>query len=193
VTAGAGVARLPVVGVMGSGREPHEELAAPLGDWIARSGFHLVTGAGGGVMEAAARAFCAVPGRAGLSIGIVRAAAPPALDTSGRRGYRPNRLNDWLEVRIHTHLHTSDQTFASRNHLNVLSADALVVLPGDGGTDSELRLAAQYGRRAVLFLGEKTVLGKSAAQLAADAALAPFVTAAASLEEVGRAVREVLA
>jgi predicted Rossmann-fold nucleotide-binding protein len=193
VSAERGAARLPIVGVMGSGLEPHEELAAPLGTWIARSGYHLLTGGGGGVMETVARAFCAVPGRRGLSIGIIRAAEPPVLDpATGRRRYRPNRVNDWLEVPIHTHLHTSDQTFASRNHINVLTADALVVLPGDSGTDSELRLAAQYGRRVVLFLGEDRLMDRAAAEVGTDPALAAWVTIATSLEQVTEAVREIL-
>ncbi|HUT02907.1 MAG TPA: DNA-binding protein, partial [bacterium] len=46
------VRRLPIVGVLGSGSEPHEEKAKPLGEWLAREGVHLLTGGGGGVMEA---------------------------------------------------------------------------------------------------------------------------------------------
>lgn len=49
------VKRLPIVGVLGSGSEPHEEQAKPLGEWLAREGVHLLTG--GGVMEAVSRAF----------------------------------------------------------------------------------------------------------------------------------------
>src|SRR5262249_31961103 len=33
----------PIVGVMGSGEERHDALAAPLGRWIARQGCHLLT------------------------------------------------------------------------------------------------------------------------------------------------------
>jgi len=33
-----------VVGVMGSGSAEHEDLAEPLGVWLAQSGFHLLTG-----------------------------------------------------------------------------------------------------------------------------------------------------
>ncbi|MEC7524276.1 MAG: hypothetical protein VYE22_30620 [Myxococcota bacterium] len=32
--------RLPIVGVMGSGRERHEALAIPLGRWLAERGAH---------------------------------------------------------------------------------------------------------------------------------------------------------
>ncbi len=190
---GAGVARLPIVGVMGSGAEPHEELAAPLGAWIARSGFHLLTGGGGGVMEAAARAFCAIPGRRGLSIGIVRCDEAPRPDgATGLWRHRPRRQNDWLELPIQTHLHASDVSVHSRNHLNVLTADALVVLPGDTGTASEVELAARYGRDVVLFLGEGRVGGRSAADLAGDPALGPRLAVAASIEQVAEAVGGIL-
>ena len=53
--------RRAIVGVMGSGVDRHEELAAPLGRWIAEGGHHLLTGGGGGVMEAVSEAFAAVP------------------------------------------------------------------------------------------------------------------------------------
>jgi predicted Rossmann-fold nucleotide-binding protein len=33
----------------------------------------------------------------------------------------------------------------SRNHINVLSADAVVALPGGAGTRSEIDLAKRYG------------------------------------------------
>jgi uncharacterized protein (TIGR00725 family) len=179
---------------MGSGVEPYPELAAPLGAWIARAGCHLLTGGGRGVMEAAARAFCAVPGRRGLSIGIVRCDAAPSPDpASGRWRHRP-RQNDWLELPIQTHLHTSDTSIHSRNHLNVLTADALVVLPGNAGTASEIVLAARYGRRAVLFLGARgTVAGRTAAELTADPALAAWLVAAGDLDEAAAAVGEILA
>ena len=37
---------------MGSGTTPHADLAIPLGRALARMGVHLLTGGGGGVMEA---------------------------------------------------------------------------------------------------------------------------------------------
>ena len=40
--------RLPIVGVIGSHVDSHMELSAPLGQLIAKSGCHLLTG--GGVM-----------------------------------------------------------------------------------------------------------------------------------------------
>ena len=48
----AGGRRRQVVGVMGSGVERHDALAGAVGTWIARQGFHLLTGGGEGVMAA---------------------------------------------------------------------------------------------------------------------------------------------
>ena len=39
-------ARLPVVGVLGSGSVAHEERARALGRWLACQGVHLLTGGG---------------------------------------------------------------------------------------------------------------------------------------------------
>lgn len=129
--------RRRIVGVMGSGVEPHEALAHPLGRWIAERGLHLLTGGGGGVMAAVAKGFASVPGRAGLSIGVLPAGPPP--------GY-PNR---WIDIAIHTHLAALGDQGASpdsRNHVNVLTSDVVVALPGGAGTRSEIDLAVRYGK-----------------------------------------------
>ena len=145
--------RLPVVGVMGSGREPHRERARRVGEWIARAGYHLLTGGGAGVMAAVTEAFVRVERRRGLAIGIL-----PAVP-GGRAGAAPRGYpNPWVEVAIRTHL---DQVGpdgagpASRNHLNVLSSSVVIVLPGAEGTASEARLAVRYGRPCIAWLAER--------------------------------------
>ena len=60
-----------VVGIMGSGRDEYREWVVPLARWLAEHGYDLLTGAGEGVMRAAAEAFVAVSGRRGISIGII--------------------------------------------------------------------------------------------------------------------------
>jgi uncharacterized protein (TIGR00725 family) len=133
---------------MGSGTEAHPELAVSLGAWLAREGFDLLTGGGGGVMQAVAQAFTAVAERRGISIGII----PGELEGSvyvTKSGYP----NPFVELPIYTHLPKSGKDGKdpmSRNHINVLSATALVVLPGAEGTLSEAELAVLYGRLAVL-------------------------------------------
>jgi uncharacterized protein (TIGR00725 family) len=142
--------RRAIVGVMGSGVDRHEDLAAPLGRWIAEHGHHLLTGGGAGVMEAVSEAFARVPGRVGLAIGVLKA----MLDAQGR--VVPRTPNPFVDIAIRTHLPLSgDEGTAplSRNHINVLSADLVVGLPGGGGTRSEMELALRYERPVVAFLG----------------------------------------
>lgn len=164
-----------IVGVMGSGSAAHTELAAPLGRWIAEAGFHLLTGGGAGVMASVAEAFVGVSPRAGLSLGVLPSDAgvsPP--------GY-PNR---WVELPIVTHLPARGVDGASResrNHVNVLTATVLVVLPGGPGTRSEAELALGYGRPAILFGPAEAFAGFPAALLRASTLdeVARFVTARA--------------
>jgi len=135
---------------MGSGAERHDALAAPVGRWLAQQGVHLLTGGGGGVMEAVSEAFAQVPERRGLVLGILKGF--PADD--GRVTVAtPNR---WVEVAIRTHLPLSGTQGTdpqSRNHVNVLTADVVVVLPGNDGTRSEVQLALRYGRPIVALVG----------------------------------------
>ena len=145
--------RLPRVAVIGSGEAPWEERAAPLGAWLARRGVHLVTGGGGGVMAAVSRAFAEETPRAGRVIGIL-----PSAGEDPRAGPPPGYPNAWVEIPIHTHLplrgrHGSEPL--SRNHLNVLSAEVVVALPGGPGTASEVALARRYGRPVVAHLGDR--------------------------------------
>jgi len=151
---------------MGSGSNPHADLARPVGRLVAELGCHLLTGGGGGVMAEAARAFCEVETRQGLSIGIIRSGDFPDLDPSTlTRAYRPHAVNPYVEIPVHTHLPLSGASgmdFMSRNHINVLTSDAVVALPGGPGTYSEVVLRLQYGRPIVLFLGTETIDGRKA-------------------------------
>jgi uncharacterized protein (TIGR00725 family) len=141
--------RLHVVGVLGSGDAEHADKAAPLGRWLATLPVHLLTGGGRGVMTAVARAFEAVPGRAGLVVGIIPCKSDdPAVPKSGYP-------NDFIELAIKTHLPLSgsDGTDAlSRNHINVLTSDVLIALPGGAGTASEAALALRYARPIAAFI-----------------------------------------
>jgi uncharacterized protein (TIGR00725 family) len=144
--------RLPIVTVLGSGVEPHEERATEVGVWLAGQGVHLLTGGGGGVMAAVSRAFFQAPGRRGLVIGVLPAAAP------GDARPRPGYPNPWVEIAIATHLPLSGQRGTdplSRNHINLLSADLAILLPGGAGTASEAQLAVRYGRPAVAYVGSR--------------------------------------
>jgi predicted Rossmann-fold nucleotide-binding protein len=145
--------RRRVIAVIGSGRHA-DPCCAELGQLIAALDFDLLTGAGQGVMEAVSRAFFETSPRKGIVIGIVPALVTPleALEQrmSSRVEYAPlaGYPNVWVELAIFTHLPDSgpDGTLrSSRNHINVLSADAIVALPGQEGTEAEAWLAVQYG------------------------------------------------
>lgn len=162
--------RRKIVGVMGSGVDAHSELATAAGQAIARLGCHLLTGGGGGVMEAVCRAFSEIRPREGAVIGVVRADEDGNLTPrGGRRAYSPRGLNEFVEIPVFTHLPESSAGPLSRNHINVLTSDAVLVLPGGSGTLSEVELAAEYDWTPVLlFLGDQRVGGFTAAELKAQ-------------------------
>jgi uncharacterized protein (TIGR00725 family) len=137
---------------MGSGRERHERLAAPLGAWLAAQGYHLLTGGGAGAMTAVSEAFHAVTPREGLVLGVL-----PGGPEDGRPPLE--YPNPFVEVAIRTHLPHSGRRGLepqSRNHINVLSSDVVIALPGGEGTRSELMLAMRYGIPVLAHLTERT-------------------------------------
>ncbi|WP_141324331.1 molybdenum cofactor carrier protein [Myxococcus sp. AB025B] len=138
-----------IIGVFGSGRQEHLERVIPLARWIAEAGFDLLTGAGSGVMRAAADAFVQVVGRRGISIGIV-----PGTVKDGEYVPRQGYPNPGVELAIYTHLPLSGEQGTdplSRNHINVLTPHALVALPGGAGTAAEAVLCLRYGKPIILF------------------------------------------
>ncbi len=160
---------------MGSGSAPHAHLAEPLGRALARMSVHLLTGGGRGVMEAVSKAFSEVSGREGLVVGVLPAgdARPDRADTDPSRsdasvsrteanpshaaadpGTPPGYPNPWVELAVRTHLDARGDDgsgIRSRNHINILSSDVVVALPGSSGTASEVELAIRYGRPLVLL------------------------------------------
>ena len=175
----AGMRRRPVVGVMGSGSTPETELAEPLARLLARRGVNLLSGGGGGTMSSTCAAFAAVENRAGSIIAILPG-VPAAGDgdwVAREQGgtFEPGPTmppagypNQWAEIVIQTHLSTSGAAgteISSRNHINILSSDAVVALPGGPGTLSEVQLAVAYGKPCIAFLGDggnKTIGGEGA-------------------------------
>jgi len=117
-------------------------------------------------MAAVSRAFFETAPRAGVVIGVIPATVE-ALESLERRdavrvGYDvPDGYpNPWVELAIYTHLPDSGHEGtlrSSRNHLNVLSADAIVALPGEAGTESEMWLAVQYGVPIVAYGAHRNV------------------------------------
>ena len=173
--------RRPVAGVMGSSTRAFEDLAVPLGRWLASAGVHLLTGGGVGTMEAVSRAFADVQPRAGLVVGVLPADLPDGIAVP-RAGYP----NPSVEIAIFTHLPLSGITGTdprSRNHINILSSDVVIVLPGNEGTESEMTLAVRYGKPVIAFFGNHAVEWQPP----------PGVPVARTMAEVEAFVRESLA
>lgn len=141
--------RKPIIGVMGSHEKTWDELSAPIGQLIAEHDYHLLTGAGGGVMTSVAKAFSDVDSRAGVSLGIV-----PTVDYDGSFVPREQYPNPHIELPIITPLGVKAQNDTnpySRNHVNVMTSHALIILPGDHGTQNEVSLGIHYKKPMILF------------------------------------------
>ncbi len=100
------------------------------------------------------QAFCSVPTRRGLHLGII-----PSASAQDRIGHPPdaNYPNPTVEVVIQTHLSArglEGNRPLSRNHINVLTSDIVIALPGGPGTWSEMQLAFDYGRPLIAFLSD---------------------------------------
>jgi uncharacterized protein (TIGR00725 family) len=132
--------------------QDQERLAVQLGQVIASRGFHLLTGGGPGAMEVVCKAFTDVPNRPGRAIGIVPG------DVSFKKGEyvrRPGYPNPYVEIPVYTHLPMSGSEgllLQSRNHINILSSDVLVVLEGWDGTLAEANLAVRYEKPVIALL-----------------------------------------
>ena len=99
-------------------------------------------------MAAVSQSFYDTPNRRGLVIGIL-----PYDDSPEKpKNEYPNR---WVEIPVLTHLPLSGDRGAepmSRNHINILTSDVIVALPGDAGTLSEVKLAVEYERPVIAFV-----------------------------------------
>lgn len=136
---------------MGCGHRELVHLADPLGAYLARLPVHLLVGGGAGVMTSVARAFRENARDEALVIGIL-----PSLET-GEAGVPEGYPNPWVDVPIRTHLGARGRlgaTLGSRNHINVLTADAVIALPGGAGTRTEIELSLHYERPTIVLHGE---------------------------------------
>ena len=99
-------------------------------------------------MAAVSKSFYDTPNRRGLVIGILP--CDESLENP-KDGYP----NQWVEIPVLTHLPLSGERGMepmSRNHINILTSDVIVALPGDAGTLSEVRLAGCYERPVIAFV-----------------------------------------
>ena len=99
-------------------------------------------------MAAVSKSFYDTPNRQGLVISILP--CDESLENP-KDGYP----NQWVEIPVLTHLPLSGERGMepmSRNHINILTSDVIVALPGDAGTLSEVRLAVSYERPVIAFV-----------------------------------------
>jgi uncharacterized protein (TIGR00725 family) len=135
--------------VIGSGTFEHAESARAVGEALADLGVNLLTGGGGGVMTSVSRAFTQRPRTRGICIGII-----PCESEADRATPKAGYPNQYVELAIYTHLpHSGAQGThdLSRNHINMLSCVAIVALPGEAGTASEIELAIRYAKPLIAF------------------------------------------
>ncbi len=190
--------RLPIVAVLGQGSPiapKREKLAREAGALVARLGAHLLTGAGFGVMAAAAEGFAAVDGRAGFSIGIVPRHPDGPLDRPNEDSDGRLYPNPFVEIAIMTPLPPRAEDWRhspARNHVNVFTADAFIALPGDIGTRNELDMAVAYRGEAERPRGERRTILFGPPEQFSQTHRDLFVHAA-TLEEAERHLRRVLA
>jgi uncharacterized protein (TIGR00725 family) len=190
--------KLPIVGVFGAGTalDPaRTQLAQDLGAMIARLGAHLLTGAGFGVMAAVAEGFVLTAGRVGWSIGIVPREPDGPFDQPNRTADGRLYPNPFVEIVIRTPLppHVGDwRTTPTRNHINVLTADAIIALPGGIGTTNELNMAAEYRNERDRPPAERRTILVGPASEFAPSHREDFIHVA-TLDEAERQVRRVLA
>ena len=144
-----------MIAVIGSGDNEYFHLSTPLGRWLAESGYSLINGGGTGVMISTAKAFCSVKNRKGVVVGIIPSNSICSSPEERESYMSPEGYpNPYTEVTIRTHLHLSGalgKNIASRNHIIILSADAIIALPGGPGTRSEIELAIEYKKPLVLL------------------------------------------
>ena len=134
---------------MGSSTKGWEEWSHPLGALIAEYGYHLLTGAGAGAMTEVA-AYTDTPNRDGSSIGII-----PTTGYDGTYLAREEFPNPYIEIPIITPLDTKaekDINPYSRNNVNIMTAHAVIILPGDHGTQNEASLSLFGVRKAYVVV-----------------------------------------
>jgi uncharacterized protein (TIGR00725 family) len=144
------------VTVIGSGTDEHDALGRDIGELLARLGVNLVTGGGRGVMTSVSRAFVQAPRNRGICIGII-----PCFSKSERSRPKDGYPNQYVELAIYTHLPHSGprgKDDLSRNHINILSSAAVIALPGELGTASEVSLAVDYSKPVIVYSPETTLV-----------------------------------
>ena len=124
-----------LIGIIGSSRATKQvkDAAYEVGRYVIKSGYSLVCGGLGGVMEAACRgAFEEAGENSGRIIGIL----PGTLKSDA---------NPYVDINIPTGMGHA------RNMIIACCSDAVIALSGESGTLSEIAMAWQYGKPIVVI------------------------------------------
>jgi uncharacterized protein (TIGR00725 family) len=135
----------PIVAVVGSAKDDVDpKLSEWVGSAVAESGFYLLTGGRGGVMRDVTRGFLNSPAHSSRERPRGRAIAVLPQDKEGNGLLPP-------EYVVQTYLPGDDPLGpATRNHVNIITAEKVVVLPGGTGTASEAKLAGCWYKKPTL-------------------------------------------
>ncbi|HEY1852447.1 MAG TPA: TIGR00725 family protein [Candidatus Binataceae bacterium] len=154
------------IAVIGAGDAAEDVCATAreVGRAIARNGAALVCGGRGGVMEAAAEGARSAGGH---TIGILPS-------------YNRASANAHIEFAIATGMGEA------RNAIVVASADAVIALPGEAGTLSEIGLALKIGRPVVAIGAWHEIAGVRQAADAESAVALAFQLAGIALADENR-------
>lgn len=123
--------QIAVIGSDGKIPQKIEKIAESIGREIAKSGFILICGGKGGVMEAACKG---VKSEGGTTVGIL-----PSLSK--------DEANRYVDIIIPTGMGYA------RNSLVVSTADVVIAIHGGVGTLSEMAMAMNYGKPVVVVRG----------------------------------------
>ena len=150
--------KTPIILVAGSHKEEdgktHEAKCKTVAGLLVEHGVHLLTGGGPGVMAKVSQFFVEDPKRTAgqCCLGVL------PCDENDLSTKKTGYPNDWVEIPIQTHLPgkkkgvDTPKDHNSRNYINVLTAKAVIGLPGGKGTLAEIELAVEHKRPCVTFL-----------------------------------------
>lgn len=168
---------IPIILVVGSHDneegEKHKAKCETVAALLVKHGVHLLTGGGPGVMAKVGQFFVEHPEREAGQRCLGVLPCDESNSSVAKKGYP----NCWVEIPIFTHLSgkkklpgkqksiDTPKEANSRNHINALTASAVIGLPGGDGTLAELELAVAYERPCVTFLdSEDQIKGLSESQ-----------------------------
>ena len=143
----------------------HKAKCETVAGLLVKHGVHLLTGGGPGVMAKVSQFFVEHPDRTAVQccLGVL------PCDENDLSTEKEGYPNDWVEIPIRTHLPgkkklpgqkkgdvvDTPKDHNSRNYINVLTASAVIGLPGGKGTLAEIELAVEHKRPCVTFLDDE--------------------------------------